>query len=75
MYRFVDHTAELEVEIEAESAEGVLAEALRAFVDLVGTGEGEIVERRLVVAAADRKHSCRENGGGEAADHGAAPRG
>jgi len=53
MYRFVDHTAELEVELEAESAEGVLEEALRAFVELVGTGEGEVVERRLVVAAAD----------------------
>ena len=53
MYRFVDHTAELEVEIEAESAEGVLEEALRAFVELLGTGDGEVVERRLVVAAAD----------------------
>jgi len=53
MYRLVDHTAELEVEIEAESAEGVLVEALRAFAELLGTGDGEAVERRLVVSAAD----------------------
>ncbi len=53
MYRFVDHTAELEVELEAESAEGVLEEALRAFVELAGTGEGEMVARRLAVSAAD----------------------
>ena len=53
MYRFVDHTAELEVEIEAESPEGVLEEALRAFVELAGKGEGEPVERRVAVTAAD----------------------
>ena len=53
MYRFVDHTAEVEVELEAESAEGVLEEALRAFVELAGTGEGETVGRRLVVSATD----------------------
>ena len=53
MYRFVDHTAELEIELEAASAEGVLEEALRAFVELAGAGEGEVVERRLVLTAAD----------------------
>jgi SHS2 domain-containing protein len=53
MYRFVDHTAELEVELEAESAEGVLGEALRAFAELAGPAEGEEVERRLVVEASD----------------------
>lgn len=53
MYRFVDHTAELEVEIEARSAEGVLDEALRAFGELVGRGAGEVVERPVEVRARD----------------------
>jgi SHS2 domain-containing protein len=45
MYRFVEHTAELEVELQAASPEGVLMEALRAFAELVGQGDGELVER------------------------------
>jgi len=45
VYRFVEHTAELEVELESESPEGVLEEARRAFAELVGTGEGEMLER------------------------------
>ena len=53
MYRFVDHTAELEVELEAESAEGVLGEALRAFSELAGTADGEPIERRLEIEAGD----------------------
>jgi SHS2 domain-containing protein len=53
MYRFVDHTSELEVELEAESAEGVLAEALDAFVELAGSGTGELVERKIELEAAD----------------------
>jgi SHS2 domain-containing protein len=52
-YRFADHTAELELELEADSAEGVLEDALRAFAELVGTGAGEPVERRIVVEAGD----------------------
>lgn len=54
MYRFVEHTAELEIELEADSAEGVLEEALEAFVELVGSGEGEPVEREIDLATADR---------------------
>lgn len=53
MYRFVEHTAELEVELEAESAEGVLAEALRVFAELAGSGEGKAVERRVELSASD----------------------
>jgi SHS2 domain-containing protein len=57
MYRFVDHTAELEIELEADSAEGVLVEALRAFAELVADDEdgqeGEAVECPVDVAAAD----------------------
>ncbi|HWQ24976.1 MAG TPA: archease [Gaiellaceae bacterium] len=54
MYRFVEHTAELEVELEAGSPEGVLQEALRAFAELTGPGTGEPVERRVELEAPDR---------------------
>jgi SHS2 domain-containing protein len=54
MYRFVEHTAELEIELEAGSAEGVLEEALRAFAELVGDGaHGEPVERHVAVDSPD----------------------
>jgi SHS2 domain-containing protein len=53
MYRFVEHTAELEVELEASSAAGVLEEALRALAELAGPAEGELVERRVDIAASD----------------------
>ncbi|GIU95068.1 MAG: hypothetical protein KatS3mg012_1525 [Gaiellaceae bacterium] len=53
MYRFVEHTAELELELEEESAEGVLLEALRAFAELTGRGRGALVERPVDVEAPD----------------------
>ena len=53
MYRFVEHTAELELELEADSAVGVLGEALRAFADLAGPGDGEPLEHPVVVEAGD----------------------
>jgi SHS2 domain-containing protein len=53
MYRFVDHTSELELELEAESAEEALEDALRAFAELAGPAEGEELERRIVVEASD----------------------
>lgn len=53
MYRFVEHTAELEVELEADSPEGVLEEALRAFAELAGPGAGDVVERRIDLTAPD----------------------
>jgi protein archease len=54
MYRFVEHTAELEVELEADSAEGVLLEALRAFAELASeSAGGELVERPVDVVASD----------------------
>jgi len=53
MYRFVEHTAELEVELQADSAEGVLEEALRAFGELAGPARGEPVERRVDLQATD----------------------
>jgi SHS2 domain-containing protein len=54
MYRFVEHTSELELELESSSAEGVLVEALRAFSELVGGGqEGEDVEWPVSLSAGD----------------------
>ena len=53
MYRFVDHTAELEVELEADSPEGVLQEALRALAELTGPGYGDVVEHRVDLSAPD----------------------
>jgi SHS2 domain-containing protein len=53
VYRFVEHTAELEIELEAESPEGVLEEARRAFADLAGTGDGEELERRVSLESSD----------------------
>jgi SHS2 domain-containing protein len=54
MYRFVEHTAELELELEAESAEGVLEEALHAFAELVdGVTDGRAVEREVDLTASD----------------------
>jgi SHS2 domain-containing protein len=53
MYRFVDHTAELEVELESETAEGVLLEGLRALAELLGPADGEVVERPVDLSAGD----------------------
>jgi SHS2 domain-containing protein len=53
VFRFVEHTAELEVELEADSPEGVLEEARRAFEELAGTGDGAAVEVPVTVEASD----------------------
>jgi SHS2 domain-containing protein len=38
-YRWVDHTAEVELEIEADSERGVLEDALRALAELLGVDD------------------------------------
>jgi SHS2 domain-containing protein len=53
VFRWVDHTAELELEIEAPSEEAVFSEALAALADLVGDGGGPSVTREVEVAADD----------------------
>jgi SHS2 domain-containing protein len=54
MYRWVDHTAEIELHIEAETREGVFADALTAFAELVSRDEGgESAEHDVSVEAAD----------------------
>ena len=51
MFRWVEHTAELELEIEAPSKEAVFGEALTAFAGLVGSGSGPRTTRELEVEA------------------------
>lgn len=58
MFRWVDHTAELELEIEAPSEEAVFADALTALAELLTSadereGEGEPGIRRDVSVEAD----------------------
>jgi len=53
-YRWVDHTAELELEIDSPSEAGVFAEALAAFAELVADDRGEVAERRIELAGDDR---------------------
>ena len=55
-YRFVDHTAELQLELEAPTKENLLQEAVLALGELlggVGAGEADEVSREISVAAAD----------------------
>jgi SHS2 domain-containing protein len=55
VYRWVDHTSEVELEIEAVSEREVFEEALRALGELLADDPRGHVRRRVVdVAAADR---------------------
>lgn len=55
MHRWIDHTAELELEIEAPTPEAVLADAADALRELLGGGGGEPAGTRAVaVEAGDR---------------------
>ena len=54
MYRWIEHTAELELAIEAPSREGVFEDALVAFADLTRAerGGGEPAKHVVVAEAA-----------------------
>ena len=60
MYRWIDHTAELELEVRAASEEDVLAEALAALAEILAGGEGAgerhgpATYRKVVVQAGTR---------------------
>lgn len=54
MFRWVDHTAELELEIEAPSEDAVFEDALAAFAELAGDADGPSVTREVEVEAPDR---------------------
>lgn len=51
MFRWVDHTAELELELEAPSQETVFEEALAAFAELAGGAGGAARTREIEVHA------------------------
>jgi SHS2 domain-containing protein len=54
VYRWIEHTAEVELHVEAETREQVFAEALEAFVELVSReNEGERAEHEVAVEAQD----------------------
>jgi SHS2 domain-containing protein len=53
-FRWVDHTAELELEIEAPSEEAVFEEALAALAELAGDADGPSTTREVEVEALDR---------------------
>ena len=55
MYRWVDHTAEVELEIEAANEREVLESALRALAELLGIEQKHGDERRTIaLQAGDR---------------------
>jgi protein archease len=55
MYRWVDHTGELELEIEAADERGVFEDAVAALRELIEDGSQEAHEsRKLSLAAPDR---------------------
>jgi SHS2 domain-containing protein len=54
VFRWVDHTAELELEIEAPSEEAVFEEALAALAELAGHADGPRTTREVEVEAPDR---------------------
>ncbi len=60
MYRWIDHTAELELEVRAASEADVLDEAFTAMGELLAESEGEgagygpAVKRRVVIQAGTR---------------------
>jgi SHS2 domain-containing protein len=53
VYRWVEHTGELELRIEAPTEEAVFTDALAAFAELVGDPVGPASERREVELADD----------------------
>jgi SHS2 domain-containing protein len=54
-YRWIEHTAEVELAIEAATAEGVFAEATTAFGELVARQPGgEAARREISLPARDR---------------------
>jgi SHS2 domain-containing protein len=55
VYRFIDHTAELGLELEAESEEEIFAEALSALAELIACGgEGDAAPHEIELTAPDR---------------------
>ena len=54
MYRWVDHTAEVELEIEAPTEREVLADALMALAELLGFAAAGDQRREVAASSPDR---------------------
>ena len=54
MYRWVEHTAELELAIEAGSESEVFADALAGYAELVGPADGPHASHEVEAEAPDR---------------------
>jgi SHS2 domain-containing protein len=54
MYEWADHTAEVELHIEADSEETIFRDAVRAYAELVGADCEPTERRSVIVAAHDR---------------------
>jgi SHS2 domain-containing protein len=54
VFRWVDHTSELELEIAASSEEEIFGEALAAVAELAGEADGPPVTKAIEVEADDR---------------------
>jgi SHS2 domain-containing protein len=57
MYRWIEHTSELELHVEADTDRAVLEDATRALRELLRgdrDSDGELVERQVTVDADDR---------------------
>jgi SHS2 domain-containing protein len=54
MYRWIEHTGELELEVESDSEQGVFEEALAAFRELVADGEGAAESESVRLVSRDR---------------------
>lgn len=54
MYRWIDHTAEVELEIEAAREREVFADAMAALAELLAVREGDTARRKVSLRAADR---------------------
>jgi SHS2 domain-containing protein len=53
VFRWVEHTSELELELETPTAEDAFAEALAALAELLGDGPGAPLSREVVVEGSD----------------------
>jgi SHS2 domain-containing protein len=53
MYTWIEHTAELELELRASDEGGVFGDAVAAFAELLGEESGEPVAREVVLRATD----------------------
>jgi SHS2 domain-containing protein len=54
MYEWADHTAEVELHLEADSEETIFRDAVRAYAELVGADCVPTERRSVVVTAHDR---------------------